>query len=607
MSTPQASPQVDSLVLYKTHPARVVSLAEKIEIELDGGQRKRVRAKDIELLHPGPLKSLADLVLCDGEIDEAWALLEGGTTDLKELTELVFDRYTPASCWTVWQQVAAGIHFCGSPAAIQVRTREQVERDQAERAARAAAEADWRAFLERMAQARPAPEDHQRLAEVERLAIGQTERSRILQALGHPETPQHAHRALIKVGYWAPEHNPYPARAGVELQEPGLPVPELPEEDRLDLTELAAYAIDDEGNQDPDDALSLDGDRLWVHVADVAAIVGPEDPLEREARARGANLYLPETVINMLPTAVTARLGLGLHEVSPALSFGFRCSPEGEPVDLRVERSWIRAQRLTYEAVEGRIAEAPFAAMEAFLARFRARREARQAATIELPEVSVRVRDGEVIIRPMKRLRSRALVTDAMLMAGEGVAGFCQAEGIAIPFAGQPPPEANEQPIGLAAMYAYRRKFKPTRLAAEPEPHAGLGLPIYTRATSPLRRYSDLAVHQQLRAWLRGDPVLSSEQVMGRVAQAETAGAQVRRAERLSNQHWKLIHLRDNPRWRGEGVVVETDEHKVTVLIPSLALEARVRLRGQVSLNSRVQLVPREVDVPDLTVFFGVK
>jgi len=607
LSTPPASPQADSLVLYKTHPARVVSVAEKIEIELDDGQRKRVRAKDIELLHPGPLKSLAELVPCDGEIDEAWALLEGGTTDLKELTELVFDKFSPACCWTVWQQVSAGIQFCGSPAAIQVRTREQVEHDQAERAARAAAETDWRNFLERMKQARPAPEDHQRLTEVERLATGQTERSRILQALGHPETPQHAHRALIEVGYWSPVHNPYPARAGIELQEPLLPVPELPDEDRLDLTQLAAYAIDDQGNEDPDDALSLDGERLWVHVADVAAIVGPEDLLEREARARGANLYLPERVINMLPAGVTARLGLGLHEVSPALSFGFCCSPEGEPADLRVERSWIRAQRLTYEAVEERIAEAPFGAMEAFLAPFRARREARQAARIELPEVSVRVRDGEVIIRSMSRSSSRALVTDAMLMAGEAVARFCEAEGIAIPFANQPPPEASDQPVGLAAMYAYRRKFKPTRLAIEPEPHAGLGLPIYTRATSPLRRYSDLAVHQQLRAWLRGDPGLSREQVMSRVAQAETAGAQVRRAERLSNQHWKLVYLRDSPQWRGEGVVVEADEHKATVLVPDLALEARVRLRGQASLNSRVRLVPREVDVPDLTVFFGIK
>jgi hypothetical protein len=89
-------------------------------------------------------------------------------------------------------------------------------------------------------------------------------------------------------------------------------LPELPDEERLDLTGLPAYAIDDEGNLDPDDALSLDGDRLWVHIADVAALVRPGSPADLEARARGATLYLPETTVPMLPAAAVPRMGLGL-------------------------------------------------------------------------------------------------------------------------------------------------------------------------------------------------------------------------------------------------------------------------------------------------------
>ena len=50
-----------SLVLYKTRPALVVENGEKITIELEGAKRKRVRPKDITLLHPGPLASLAGL------------------------------------------------------------------------------------------------------------------------------------------------------------------------------------------------------------------------------------------------------------------------------------------------------------------------------------------------------------------------------------------------------------------------------------------------------------------------------------------------------------------------------------------------------------------
>ena len=45
----EANPQEDSLVLYKIRPARLDSIDEKIAIELEGGQKKRLRPKDIQL------------------------------------------------------------------------------------------------------------------------------------------------------------------------------------------------------------------------------------------------------------------------------------------------------------------------------------------------------------------------------------------------------------------------------------------------------------------------------------------------------------------------------------------------------------------------------
>jgi exoribonuclease-2 len=194
-----------------------------------------------------------------------------------------------------------------------------------------------------------------------------------------------------------------------------------------------------------------------------------------------------------------------------------------------------------------------------------------------------------------------------MLMAGEAVARYCLEREIPIPFATQPAPERLESPADLAAMYAYRKQFRPTRLSVEAEPHFGLGIPCYTRATSPLRRYSDLLVHQQLRAHLGGGVLLSRAEVSERVGVAETAGANLRRAERLSNQHWKLVYLRDHPGWRGMGTVVEKDGQKATLLIAELALEAKVRLRSDPVLNDLVKLVPRELDLPALTCYFRAR
>lgn len=590
-------------MLYKVRPARVVSVGEKIEIELDGGN-KRVRPKDVELLHPGPLRALADLVPQEGELTAAWELLEGSETTLRDLAELAFDDFTPATAWAAWQLVAEGLAFTGTPNAIQVRTREVVERERAERAAKAAAEQEWNAFLQRMAVSAPAPEDAPRLGEVERLALGRAEHSRVLESLGYPQTPESAHRALVQVGYWEASLNPHPLRCGVALESLDLPVPELPEEERLDLTHLPAYAIDDEGNQDPDDALSLDGDRLWVHVADVAALVEPQSEMEREARARGANLYLPEGVVNMLPAGVTERLGLGLQPVSPALSFAFHCDEQGELTDIQILRTWVRVERLSYDHVEQHLGMAPFDALRDMTDRFRRRRFAAGATSLALPEVSLKVESGRVIIRPLPRLASRELVADAMLMAGEAAATFCLERGIPIPYATQAAPEPGEEPADLAAMYARRRCFKPTRSSLQPELHAGLGLTRYARATSPLRRFSDLLVHQQIRAWLAGRDCLSAQQVAERVGAADNSAIAIRRGERLSNQHWKLVFLRQNPGWRGEGVVVGREDRKSVLLIPELALETRIRLKEDPPLNQRIRLALAEVDVPELTASF---
>lgn len=597
----------DSLVLYKTRPARVVGIADKIEIELDGGQAKRVRDKDVQLLHPGPLRSLSELGPREGELEAAWELLQGARTDVRELSELMFGEFSPATAWACWERVAQGLHFRGTPEAIEVRSSAEVEADLSAQASKQAAERDWAEFLERLGQGQLRDPDRERLREVEALATDRAPHSRILQALGHQESRENAHRLLISSGYWQPSHNPYPARLGLPWDDPSLPVPALPDEPRRDLTHMSAFAVDDDGNRDPDDAVSLDGDRIWVHVADVSAVAEADGELDLEARTRGANLYIPERTVNMLPEAVTERLGLGLQEISPALSFGFRLGAAAEPLDLEVVPSWIRVTRVSYEQAMNLLGDEPFRSLVRLTGDFRERRQAQGAVRIELPEVSVRVADQTVRIRPLPRLQSREMITDAMLMAGEATARYCFDEGIPIPFATQPEPDRVESPADLAAMYAYRRQLKPSRLTVEPSAHFGLGLGLYTRVTSPLRRYSDLLVHQQLRAHLAHRPTLTATEVAARVDAAESAGINLRRAERLSNLHWKLVYLRDNPQWRGPGTVVSKDGPKATVLIPDLAMESRVRLRGDRSLNDEVKLSAREIDLPELVCYFRVK
>ena len=593
-----------SLVLYKIHPARVVSLGEKIEIALEGGKGKRVREKDITLLHPGPVQNL-NLDAGEGNVEEAWELLQGEQPSLEELAELVFGEFTPASAWGAWQLVADGLYFQGALEAIEVRDGQAVKAEREARDSKAREAEEWEGFLSRVREARLEEQDRKRLAEVERVALGNAEHSRILTALDVDATPEAAHKFLLRCGFWPSDQNPWPLRSGLPLDDVELGVPVLPEEERLDLTGLASWAIDDEGNQDPDDAISLDGDYLWVHVADVAALVRPDGHIDQAARERASNLYLPEGVSNMLPASITQQLGLGLQLQSPALSIGFRFDGS-DFQDIRIEITTVEVKRDSYNAVDERMQEEPFASIARLTDRYRQRRLARNAARLDLPEASVRLKDGEVVIRPLPKLASRDMVTDAMLMAGEAVAIFAGQNDIPIPHAMQPEPEEIRQPAKLSEMYAYRRLFKPSNTVLHAEPHFGLGLERYARSTSPLRRYADLLVHQQLRAFVTGKPFMDRETLAERIAGIDMLGAKVRRTERQSNLHWKLVYLSRHPEWEGDAIVMALEERKAVLVIPELAMEVKVRLHESFALDQPVRLKVRELDLATQDVYFRV-
>jgi exoribonuclease-2 len=604
------SPRQDSLVLYKNRPARVAQLGDKLEIRLEDGKSLKVRPKDVSLLHPGPLRSLAELKPQTGEIATAWELLAGETTTLPELADLIYEVYTPATAWATWELIDEGLYFRGTPEADEVREVEAVEAERTARAAKAAEKEAWAAFIERVGRREMRPEDERYLTEVEQLALGLRDKSRVLRELGRSESPESAHTFLLELGYWDQSHNPYPARMALALTSPDLTLPALPDDaTRRNLTHLPTFAIDDAGSTDPDDAISLDGNRLWVHVADVAALIPPDSPADVEARARGANLYLPEQTIGMLPGPATDILALGLHDVSPALSFGVEVKSAGEIGEVEITPSWVRVERLSYEEADTRLAEAPFQRLYDIAAAYQARRQANGAIELDLPEVKLRVDEhGQVVIRPILNLRSRDIVRESMLMAGEAVARFALTHELPFPFTSQDQPNEPEEPLpeGLAGMFARRFTMRPGQVRSVPAGHAGLGLDLYSRVTSPLRRYLDLVAHQQLRAHMAGKPLLNEATLIERVGVAEAVSGDVRRAERLANRHWTLVYFQQHPGWSGEGIVVEKRGRNDTVLIPELDFEVRMALKGDVSLNSVVPLKLRTVNLPELEARFGV-
>ncbi|MDR2484179.1 MAG: RNB domain-containing ribonuclease, partial [Treponema sp.] len=585
-----------SLVVYKNRPALVIETGEKISISVLGGEQVRVREKDIDMIHPGPCAlSGLEQDIPSGDARFAWELLEGSPVTLRELAELVYGEYTAKSAWSAYLLLKDRLYFSGELTAIQGRSSEEVILEEQKRAEKRQDREERNAFLERLkSQSLQLPDDGRFLQDVDALGYGKTDKSRTLRDLGKPETPQEAHRLLLNTGFWTPQINPHPARFGLSLFSAKIPVsPPSRDEERLDLTHLHAFAIDNAWSSDPDDAISVEGNHIWVHVADPAAVITPGSPADIEARGRGATLYLPEGAARMIAEEALPFFALGLEETSPALSFKIALNEDLSIEKTEIVRSRVKVTRLTYEEADaligaGNVLSAgdtqayipELTRLHILAERNFERRLNAGAVSIELPEVHIAVSGGQVTVEPLAGHRSADMVRECMLLAGEGAARWALQRRLPFPYISQEIGDIPNVPLdGMAGSFQLRRCMRPRTLSVKPGIHWGLGLDEYTQVTSPLRRYTDLLAHQQIRAFLRNEPPLQEEEVILRLAAGEAAASTVMQAERASRAHWTAVYLSDKKGIPWDGVMLEKRGGRGVVMIPALGLETQAAIK----------------------------
>jgi exoribonuclease-2 len=630
----------------------------------------KVREKDLEFLHPGPCGA-ADLAALaegfpepEGPVREAWELLAaeesgaggegrtgagGGGLPSRELAELIWGTFSPRSAWAVFLLLQDGLYFRAADGLIYPRSAGELEAEEKKRAGKGQELRERADFLERLRNRKlDCAADGRFLQDVEALAYGIAAKSRTMRDVGLEESPVRAHRLLLETGFWDIRVNPHPLRYGLPLSS-ASPVPDPPPpEDRLDLCHLPAFAIDSPWSLDPDDALSLEIPRsasdplcLWVHVADPASSIGPGSPAEREARNRGATFYLPEATYRMLADEALPLFALGLSGRSAALSFKLTLGPDASILDVAVVPSWVQVTRLSYEEAD-RLAALPsasaaaeaegsgpaagpvpgqqaagdsaiLAALFALGERNMARRSAAGAVFIELPELHIALEGEQIRLETITHWKSADMVRECMLLAGEGAARWVRSremrgESLPFPYVGQELGDLPARPLpGYAGAWQLRKSMRPRNVSLKPSLHQGLGLDLYTQVTSPLRRYTDLLAHQQIRAALRGAEPLGRDEMLLRLGAGEAALVQSVQAERASRTHWTLVYLHDKIGSQWEGVVVEKKGSRAQVLIPALGLDTQVSLKKEAEPNQTLALRLTALRIPEGEAVFSAE
>lgn len=567
----------------------------------------------------------------------AWELLSeaGESVDPASLALLLFSEQQPPLCYAAHRLLSNDkIYFKQKGDRYEPRPAPQVEELLYQLNKEAQRQQEWDGFLTRIRQALQGESlewqksDRPRLEALERFAtLGDeaTQRSQaqdVLSALDRSLSSEAAFQLLVDIGLWSVHENLALRRSQFPIQFSEKVIamaqacitnpPPDRDSERLDLTHLKVYTIDDESTREIDDGVSLESladgrQRIWIHIADPTRWVLPGDDLDLEARRRCTTVYLPTGMIPMFPLELaTGPMSLIQGQVCCALSFGVVLTESGDIDEYAICTALIKpTYRLTYEDVDemlelGVEAESELSAISQW-ARVRQRwRQTQGAISIHMPESSIKVQEDDIDIQVLEDSSARQLVAEMMILAGAIAARYGQAHNLAIPFRSQPQPElpSDEEllqlPTGWVRDCAIRRCMPRSEMGIIPARHATLGLDSYSQVTSPIRRYTDLLAHFQLKAHLRGESLpFTSEQMTELTQGASSAAYEASLVERQTKRYWALEYLRRNQETVWHAMMLRwlrEQDNLGLIMLEELGLELAMRFDRDVELGERLQV-----------------
>ncbi len=591
---------------------------------------QKVREKDVILLAEGPVSSLEKVL--DAAKDQTLAekfnssLLEtyellisesetaAAPLSFSELTDYAAPDLVPDNAWIFYQTILNTPNFCQDSDALKngtlsftLRTAQQIDEINQKKYEKEHEAEIRQAFIERLKKRQlDLPADSKFMGEVEAFALCQTDKSKVLEQAGISQSIEKAHRLLIETGIWSETKNPHPTRLGFSFDSAREQLGPMPDEEREEVP-CTCYAIDSPNAADPDDAIGWDGHYYWVCIADPASSVAPDSSIDIAARNRGTTLYIPEGASRMLCEKSLEDYALGLKNPSCALAFRLKMNDDCQMEECVVKKVRADVRMISYEEVEKQKNSDTFKPFYELARRNLARRTANNAITIQMPEVDIKV-DREtklVTVAPEIKYESNDVVQEFMLLAGEGAARFAFTNKIPFPFVSQEAPSFPDKlPDGWAGQFARVKCMRKRSVGITPAPHAGLGLSFYSQVTSPLRRYSDLIAHQQLRAFIDGRRLLDKDEMLERIAAGDAASLAARKASRLSETHWKLVYLMQNPEQTYTGVCIDKRGSDALFLIPELDMQTTLKACGDIGLNDEVTLKAGKIDITTQEVTF---
>lgn len=440
----------------------------------------------------------------------------------------------------------------------------------------------------------------------------------MVKYIGSIEDPKSDFEAIVET-YDLPRA--FPEEALSEAERFGTKVRPEDLKGREDLRELECFTIDPETARDFDDAISLSktpsgGYLLGVHIADVSHYVKSGSALDKEARHRCNSIYLPGTVVPMLPHALSSELcSLKPQVLRLTASVIMEFDGKGNLIGERMCRSVIRSQkRFTYpeakEVIDGKIKSkhAPtLLLMQELCGLLKAKRTMRGSLELSVPQLKIKIlENGEPQGFEIEEYDiTHQLVEEFMLKANEVVATTLAQKGRSLTYRvhDAPAPSDLEEYAALAGAFGFKLSKQPSfkelqelldqarqsptgnflvtafirtmRLAiysVDNIGHYGLGLKYYTHFTSPIRRYIDLVIHRLLFDEIGAS--LGLQEVAAGCSDRERFSAKAEgEAIMLKKLRFLAKQLADHPGRDYQALVTEVKPAGIVFAVPEFVME----------------------------------
>ena len=325
---------------------------------------------------------------------------------------------------------------------------------------------------------------------------------------------------------------------------------------RLDLRDTPIFTIDGADTKDIDDAISVEktdsGYKLGVHIADVSHYVTKDSAIDVDALERGTSVYIADKVIPMLPK----ELSNGICSLNPGVDrLAFSClmeiSKEGKLGKFQFKKTVIRSRLQGVYSEVNAILEntADDSIKEKYrevidiipvmkeLADILSRNKSnRGAPDIQSSESKIICDKDGICIDVKKRVQgiSEGIIEEFMLMANNAAARLAMKHELPFVYRIHENPTAEKietlkmtlDGLGINALHINEnssaadfsallrkteddprypiinrlilRTMAKAKYSEKPVGHFGLVMAEYAHFTSPIRRYSDLAIHRIL-------------------------------------------------------------------------------------------------------------